>query len=98
MKATPVYLLPHDWDRYGPPPKPGVPFDVIEAWECKAGHDKCATADDCITALEEEAQDHYKEQESLSDQAYDEGRFGDDLYRKADDIRQARGEKRKWAL
>lgn len=94
------HLLPHEWDRYGQPPKPGIDYpDPLTGWACdQEGHEGCHDADECIDRLEMEAQDHYEEEERLQDEARAERDKGDDLYRKADAIRVARGEKPKWAL
>lgn len=97
MSAT--WLVSHEWDRYGAPPKPGRDYpDPLTGWECPHDHKDCHDADECIDRLEMDAQEEYEEQERLKDEAREYERRGDDLYRKADAIRVARGEKPKWDL
>ena len=96
------HLSPHPWDAFGEPPKPGLTYGIADdgspEWECANGHAACESADDCIDELEADADVEYEDQARLQDDARDAERRGDDLYRKADDIREARGEKRKWPV
>jgi len=90
------YLAPHPWDAFGSPPPPGKDYQPPEptdpTWTCEhhSGSEQHTKPEECIDALEIEADEADEEAERLADEASEKRSTADECRRLADELRPKR--------